>query len=146
MGIVYGNPEVTSGGRALKYYSSVRIDVRRIEALKDSSASIIGNPTRARVGQNKVAPPFQEAEFDIMFGEGISKSGELLTLAVKLNIIRKGGAWFSYGDIRLGQGATIQSFAETPRLCPHSDIEGTGARPTPASCLPAARANAAVPD
>ena len=103
VGVIYGNPEVTTGGRALKFYSSVRIDIRRIETLK-SNGEMVGSRTRAKVVKNKIAPPFKEAEFDIMYGEGISRVGELVDLAVKADVMQKSGAWFYYGEMRLGQG------------------------------------------
>ena len=117
VGVMYGNPEVTTGGRALKFYSSVRIDVRRIEAIKNGS-EIVGNRTRAKIVKNKVAPPFREAEFEIIYGEGISKWGELVDLAAKLDIIQKSGSWYSMGELRLAQGreAVKQYFKDDPEL------------------------------
>ena len=122
VGVVYGNPEVTPGGRALKFYSSVRLDVRRVEQLK-SGTEVVGNRTRVKVVKNKVAPPFREAEFDIMYGQGISKSGETLDLAVKLDIVNKSGAWFSYNGERLGQGRDNVKvyFEEHPELMAEID-------------------------
>ena len=114
IGVMYGNPETTPGGRALKYFSSVRIDVRRIESLKNGS-EIVGNRTRAKIVKNKVAPPFKEAEFDIMYGEGISKVGEILDLGAKLELIDKSGAWFTIGDARIqGRDAAKQYLKDNP--------------------------------
>ncbi|MBQ9993904.1 MAG: recombinase RecA [Clostridia bacterium] len=117
VGVMYGNPEVTPGGRALKFYSSVRIDVRKIEAIKQGSDTI-GSRTRAKVVKNKVAPPFREAVFDIMYGEGIARSSEIVDAAVKLDIIKKGGAWFSYKDVRMQGRDNMKKYLEE-----HPDVQ-----------------------
>ncbi len=119
---MFGNPETTPGGRALKFYSSVRLDVRKIETLK-KGADMIGSRTRIKVVKNKVAPPFKTAEFDIMYGEGISQEGCILDLAVDYEIVRKSGTWFSYGEDRIGQGKmnVVKFLRDNPKMC--SEIE-----------------------
>lgn len=117
VGIMFGNPEVTPGGRALKFYASIRMDVRRIDSIKQGT-DIMGNRTRVKVVKNKVAPPFKQAEFDIMYGEGISRSGDVIDVAAELDIVKKSGAWYSYGDLRLGQGREVakQFLTENPEV------------------------------
>jgi len=118
IGVMFGNPETTTGGNALKFYASVRLDIRKAAAIKDGD-NIIGNQVRVKVVKNKVAPPFRKAEFEITFGEGISKTGEIADLGVEHDIIKKSGSWFSYGDSKLGQGrdAVKQLLADNPELC-----------------------------
>jgi recombination protein RecA len=117
IGVMFGNPETTSGGNALKFYASVRIDIRRSSQIKNGD-EIIGNRTRVKVVKNKVAPPFRKAEFDIMYGKGVSKVGEIIDLAVEMNIVKKAGSWFSYGDTKLGQGrdAVKELIGDNPEL------------------------------
>tara|TARA_B100000768_G_scaffold1266_1_gene1522 strand:- start:978 stop:1979 length:1002 start_codon:yes stop_codon:yes gene_type:complete len=124
IGVMFGNPETTTGGNALKFYSSIRLDIRRIGAIKNGE-DIIGNRTRVKVVKNKVAPPFRKVEFDIMFGEGISRSGEVLDKAVDLDVVNKSGSWFSYGDTKLGQGrdAVKQMIADNPELAQEIEIK-----------------------
>src|SRR6202050_990713 len=118
IGVMFGNPETTTGGRALKFYSSVRLDIRRIASIKDGDM-VVGGRTRVKVVKNKVAPPFREAEFDVMYGEGISRTGDLLDLGVEKNIVEKSGAWFAYGGERLGQGRENAKLflKENPDVC-----------------------------
>ena len=118
VGVMFGSPETTTGGRALKFYSSVRLDVRRIETLKQSG-DVVGNRTRVKVVKNKIAPPFKEAEFDIVFGKGISKEGDILDLAANSNIVNKSGAWYAYNDNKIGQGRenTKQYLKDNPEIC-----------------------------
>jgi len=122
IGVMFGNPETTTGGRALKFYSSIRIDIRRIASLKDGDV-VVGSRTKVKVVKNKVASPFRQAEFDITYGEGISRTGELIDLGIEAKIVEKSGAWLSYGDLRIGQGRenAKQFLKENPELA--SEIE-----------------------
>lgn len=124
IGIMFGNPETTTGGNALKFYSSVRLDIRRISQIKDGD-HVSGSRTRVKVVKNKLAPPFRQAEFDIVYGEGISKIGEIIDLAVDNDIIKKAGSWFSYGDTKLGQGrdAVKQLLSDNPELCEELEVK-----------------------
>ena len=124
IGVMFGNPETTTGGNALKFYASVRLDMRRIGQIKEGADNIVGNRTRVKVVKNKVAPPFKQVEFDIMYGEGISKAGEILDLGVELEVIKKSGSWFSYNDQKLGQGrdGVKQLIKDNPELM--DELEG----------------------
>lgn len=151
VGVMFGSPETTTGGRALKFYSSVRLDVRRIESLKQSG-DVVGNRTRVKVVKNKIAPPFKEAEFDIMFGEGISKAGDILDLAAENSIVSKSGSWYAYGGNKIGQGRenAKQYLKDNPEICDeiekkvraYFELEGAAADKTSAK----AEETAAKPD
>jgi recombination protein RecA len=125
IGVMFGNPETTTGGNALKFYCSVRLDIRRSTQIKDSNSEVKGNKTRVKVVKNKVAPPFKVAEFDIMYGEGISKVGEIIDIGVDYEIINKAGSWFSYGDTKLGQGrdAVKTLLKENPDLMDELEVK-----------------------
>lgn len=125
IGVMFGNPETTTGGNALKFYASVRLDIRRSTQIKDSNGNVLGNKTKVKVVKNKVAPPFKMAEFDIMYGEGVSKVGEVLDVAVEHEIVKKAGSWFSYGDTKLGQGrdAVKDIIKDNPDLLEELEIK-----------------------
>ena len=125
IGVLFGNPETTTGGNALKFYASVRLDIRRSTQIKGADAEVLGNKTRVKVVKNKVAPPFKTTEFDIMFGEGISRIGEIVDLGVNYEIIKKRGSWFSYNDTKLGQGrdAVKQLLADNPELMEELEVK-----------------------
>ena len=125
IGVMFGNPETTTGGNALKFYASVRLDIRRSTQIKDSSGNAMGNKTRVKVVKNKVAPPFKVCEFDIMYGEGISKFGEILDIGTQAGIVDKSGSWFSYGDTKLGQGrdAVKSLLKDNPELCDELEVK-----------------------
>ena len=124
IGVMFGNPETTTGGNALKFYASVRLDIRRSSQIKDGE-NVIGNRTKVKIVKNKVAPPFKTAEFDIMYGEGVSKTGEILDLAVEFEIVKKAGSWFSYGDTKLGQGrdAVKSLIKDNPELADELEVK-----------------------
>ncbi len=146
IGVMFGNPETTTGGRALKFFSSVRIDIRRIESLK-KDGEVIGNRVRAKVVKNKVAPPFRQAEFDLMYGEGISKEGCIIDMAVECGIAKKSGAWYTYGEQRLGQGreAAKQSLKENPELRDELEARVREAVNIPVMSVSAEEADAVTP-
>jgi recombination protein RecA len=142
---MYGSPEVTPGGRALKFWASVRLEVRRVESLKNGT-EVVGNRTRVKVAKNKVAPPFRQVEFDIMYGKGISRSGSVLDTGIALNLVNKTGAWFSYGDTRLGQGRenAKQFLEEHPEIILEIETQATTkAVPAPVIVLDEAEEEAA---
>ena len=132
IGVMFGNPETTTGGNALKFYSSVRVDIRRSSQIKDGD-KILGNRVKVKIVKNKMAPPFKRAEFDVMYGKGISKVGEIIDIGVELNILKKSGSWFSYGETRLGQGRdSIKNLLlDNPELCEELEEKIKNALDTP---------------
>ena len=148
IGVMFGNPETTTGGNALKFYASMRLDIRRIQAIKDGD-NVIGNRTRVKVVKNKLAPPFKEIEFDILYGEGISKEGDLLDIAVNQNLVEKSGTWFAYKDERMGQGRDkavnwLKEHPEVQKVLRTEILSKAGMGGTPAANATAAAANAAT--